>query len=94
MGDILNVKLTRQAIRDLKKVPLYITIKFQAWVEAVGNDGLSNVRKISGFHDEPLKGRLKGFRSIRLSSAYRAIYIVKKDKLEFIEVQEVNKHDY
>jgi proteic killer suppression protein len=52
-------------------------------------------RKIKSYHDEPLKGTRKGQRSIRLNKAYRAIYIEKNNgTLEFIEVQEVSKHDY
>lgn len=37
----------------------------------------------------------KGQRSIRLSKAYRAIYIIDKSgKMEIVEIIEVNKHDY
>jgi proteic killer suppression protein len=53
------------------------------------------LRKLPGFHDEPLKGRRKGQRSIRLSRMYRAIYVVKRDgSLEFVSVEEVSKHEY
>jgi plasmid maintenance system killer protein len=44
---------------------------------------------------ESLKGKRAGQRSIRLSQAYRAIYKILKDgKIQFIEIIEVNKHDY
>jgi proteic killer suppression protein len=76
-------------------VPLPIALKLQAWVEAVGHDGLSKVRKIPGYHDEPLQGQRKGQRSIRLNITYRAIYTVNKEnEIEFVEIQEVNKHEY
>ncbi|STY25350.1 Plasmid maintenance system killer protein [Legionella taurinensis] len=53
------------------------------------------VRKIPGFHDEPLKGNRVGQRSIRLSRAYRAIYeLGQQGKMEIVEIVEVNKHDY
>ena len=53
------------------------------------------IRKIPGFHDEPLKGNRKGQRSIRLSKAYRAIYIIgQQGNIEIAEIIEVNKHDY
>lgn len=95
MEDIFDVKLSTKANKDLKKVPLPIAIKLQAWVEAVGHRGLSEVRKISSYHDEPLKGKRKGQRSIRLNIAYRAIYVINKEGvINFIEIQEVNKHDY
>ena len=89
-----TVKLSKRAKKDLPKLPSHIVDKLFVWIEAVENDGLQEVRKIPGFHDEPLKGDRKGQRSIRLSKAYRAIYEVKKDGVEFVEVQEVNKHEY
>jgi proteic killer suppression protein len=56
---------------------------------------LESVRKIKGFHDEPLKGKRLGQRSIRLNKSYRAIYVIDRDGgVEIVEVQEVNKHEY
>lgn len=53
--------------------------------------GLYEVRKIPGYHDEPLKGKRTGQRSIRLNRAYRAIYIIyRNDVIHFVEVKEVN----
>lgn len=69
-------------------------LKLQAWIDEISHHGLSETRKIPGYHDEPLKGRRKGQRSIRLNIAYRAIYVIKKSKIDFVEVQEVNKHEY
>lgn len=60
----------------------------------VGSRGLEEVRKVPGYHDEPLKGQRAGQRSIRLSRAYRAIYEIKSDGVEFVLVEEVNKHEY
>lgn len=87
--------LNNDAKRDLKKVPTHIAIKLYEWIEAVSHDGLIMVRKIPGYHDEPLKGKRKGQRSIRLSKSYRAIYELANDgKIEIVEVIEVNKHEY
>jgi toxin HigB-1 len=92
---IRNVVLTKKAKKDLLKVPKYIAIKLKAWVEDVEIRGLEEVRKVPGFHDEPLHGTRKGERSIRLSKSYRAIYIIKKDgTIEFVSIEEVTKHDY
>ena len=56
---------------------------------------MSEVRKIPGYHDEPLQGDRKGQRSIRLSKLYRAIYIIDRSgQMEIVEIIEVNKHDY
>lgn len=93
--DIYSVKLARSALKDLKKVPMHIASKLLAWVDGVGHHGLSEIRKIPGYHDEPLKGKRGGQRSIRLSKAYRAIYIVDENKsIKFVEIMEVNKHEY
>jgi len=98
MSDIYTVNLSRQAKKDITKVPDYIVIKFQAWVEMVREEGVMATRKHKGYHDELLKGERKGQRSIRLSRSYCAIYeiktIDKQQYLQFIELKEVNKHDY
>jgi hypothetical protein len=42
-----------------------------------------------------LKGEWKGYRAIRLSEAYRAIYEERDDgTVRTVYVEEVNKHDY
>ena len=93
--DIFEVKLSKQAENRLKKIPSYIVFKLQAWISGIKNYGLNEIRKQPGFHDEPLKGKRLGQRSIRLNKAYRAIYVINKNRLvHFLEVIEVNKHDY
>jgi proteic killer suppression protein len=64
-------------------------------VDAVESGGLPEVRKIPGFHDEPLQGQRIGQRSIRLSRAYRAIYrCVEGGAIELVLVEEVHKQEY
>lgn len=93
--NINKVVLSKQAKKDLGKVPLHIVRKLLSWVDDVENSGLSQIRKIPGYHDEPLKGNRTGQRSIRLSKAYRAIYAISQEgKIEIVNVLEVNKHDY
>ncbi len=87
--------MTKQAKKDLTKVPLPIVRKLLAWVDSIENIGLSEVKKVPGYHDEPLKGNRAGQRSIRLSKSYRAIYVIDQEgKIEILKVLEVNKHDY
>lgn len=57
---ITDVVLSKQAIKDLKKIPRHVVLKLQAWVEDVGHKGLDEVKKIPGYHDEPLLGKRKG----------------------------------
>ena len=64
---VTRVRLSRRAQKDLMVVPRHIAIKLGAWADDVGVRGLDEVRKVPGYHDEPLKGRRAGQRSIRLS---------------------------
>jgi len=91
---IRKVVITKSAQKDLRSVPLHLRRKFTTWVESVELEGLEEVMKIPGYHDHPLKGDRKGQRAISLNEKYRAVYEIKADKIEFVEVQEVNKHDY
>lgn len=92
---IVTVKLSKRAQKDLRRVPQFIAVKLMAWVEDVEVRGLGEVRKIPGYHDEPLHGDRVGQRSIRLSRSYRAIYEIRQSgKIEFVSVEEVNKHEY
>ena len=92
---IRTVRLSRRAEKDLTRVPGHIGLKLQAWIESVQCDGLEVVRRIPGYHDELLLGDWRGYRSIRLSKAYRAIYRIAADRdLELVNVERVNKHEY
>lgn len=76
-------------------MPNHVAAKLLFWVNTVEEQGLEQARKQPGFHDEPLRGRRKRQRSIRLSLAYRAIYEIRRDgSVEFVSVEEVSKHDY
>jgi toxin HigB-1 len=55
------VELSTFAKKQLKKLPLHIVINFQNWVEDVEERGLEEVRKIPGYHDEPLRGELVAY---------------------------------
>lgn len=87
--DLGNIK------KELKKIPRHVALKLLAWAKDVETYGLKKVKEVPGYHDEPLRGKRKGQRSIRLSKAYRAIYITSKDEtITIVLVQEVNKHEY
>jgi proteic killer suppression protein len=92
---IRDVSLSRAAMKQLEKIPHFVRIKLKSWVEDVETIGLQEVRKVPGFHDEPLHGKRKVQRSIRLSRSYRAIYVIKQNgHIEFVSIEEVSKHDY
>jgi proteic killer suppression protein len=92
---INRVELSAGAKKDLRRVPAPVLKKFRAWIDDVEFNGVEEARKRPGYHDEPLKGERRGQRSVRLNRSWRAIYEIKGDgNVEFVEVKEVNHHDY
>ena len=91
---ITKVVFTKKVIKELNSIPSFIIDKLEVWIQSIEEIGLEETRKISGFHDEPLKGNRKSQRSIRLNRSYRAIYVIHCDSWIYVEVIEVNKHDY
>ncbi len=90
-----RVFVSPRADRDFRRLPRAIVSKLKTWVEAVETEGLEATRRIPGYHDEPLKGRRRGQRSIRLSRGYRAIYVVLAiSGAELVRIDEVTKHAY
>ena len=92
---IRRVELTRRAEKQARRLPVHISEKLWAWAYLVTEIGLEEVRKIPGFHDEPLVGRRRGMRSVRLSRGYRAMYrLVRDGDVELVSIEEVSKHEY
>lgn len=96
MADVFTVVVSANIQKILKKIPDYIRIKFFTWVDDVIENGILEICKIKGYHDEPLMGYRVGQRSVRPSKSYRIVYKVVQDQIEidYIEVLEVHKHDY
>jgi len=91
----VKVELSKTARKQLARVPAHIVRKFALWSDLVQFEGLDAARAIPGYRDHALKGTWQGYRAVRLSDAYRAIYIVRGQQLvETAFVEEVNKHDY
>jgi proteic killer suppression protein len=91
---MIEIIISPSAIKDLKKLPAEVIDQLDYWIGLVEDVGIREVRKIKGYHDEPLKGDRKGQRSIRLSRAYRAIYTIDENENILITIIEVNKHKY
>lgn len=92
---IRRVEISRWAQKDIARLPSHIQDKLFLWVRMIELCGIYEVRKISGFHDEPLSGNRKGERSVRLNRGYRVIYRIRnEDVVEFIWILGVNKHEY
>jgi proteic killer suppression protein len=89
------VTLSRFAEKQLRRVPTHVKGDMQVWAAAVEARGIREVRKLPGYHDEPLKGDRKGQRSVRLTRSYRVIYEESEEReVTVIAVQEVTKHAY
>jgi addiction module RelE/StbE family toxin len=91
----VRVELSSLAEKQLAKIPDHIVKKFALWVDLVSVEGLAAARAVPGYRDHVLKGQWKGYRAIRLSAAYRAIYEERQTgTIHLVYVEEVNKHDY
>lgn len=55
-GVIRRVELRKLARKQLRRMPRHIVENLAAWVDDVEARGLEAVRKIPGYHDEPLHG--------------------------------------
>jgi hypothetical protein len=51
---IRRVEISRLAAKQLRKVPRHVVNNLMIWVLAVEQHGLEEVRKVRGYHDEPL----------------------------------------
>jgi toxin HigB-1 len=86
-----GLKVQKQII----KLPGYVIGSFYDWVKAVELEGMEKVRRLPGYHDEKLSGEWEGFRSIRLTKAYRVFYFeFKKGEFFIAQVVKVSKHEY
>ena len=95
-GTLLRVQvvLSRKAEKQLSKLPGQIVKKLALWVDLVSVEGLVVARAIPGYRDHALKGEWSGYRAIRSSAAYRAIYRERQTgTMQLGHVEEVNKHD-
>jgi hypothetical protein len=50
--------------------------------------------EVLGKYDKTLKGKLEGYRCIRLNRSYRAYYRIIHDRIVFVYVERVDKHEY
>jgi proteic killer suppression protein len=89
------VLISKNALKDLKKVPIHILIQFDLWVEIIELEGFKSMQMIKGYNDHALQGNRKGQRSSYLSRSWRVIYTLDESTNKInVEVLEVNHHDY
>lgn len=90
------IVVSKKAMKQIDKAPKEIIESITEWVAMVESIGIDQTRKDGGkgLHDEPLKGELKGLRSIRLNKAWRLYYSMKRGELILVEIVRVDKHNY
>ena len=89
-----RVELEKFAQKQFRRLPGPIQKALRTWTTLIEEHGIATMRRIPGYHDEPLKGDRQGQRSSRLNQAYRVIYVENDGELVVVAVREVNKHDY
>jgi proteic killer suppression protein len=90
-----KVRWDKAVQKQLFKLPDHIVGSFYDWAKAVETDGMEEVRKLAGYHDEKLHGEMQGMRSVRISKAYRVFYYEARDgTIKVAQVTKVIKHEY
>jgi plasmid maintenance system killer protein len=83
----------KSLVRKINKIPKHVLKHYELWKRIVEMDGIHGLRKIKGFHDEALKGKMFGYRSSRLSKQWRVIYKLEKGSIE-VYIMDINPHKY
>ena len=91
---MINKVRIKRIEKHLLKLRPHLLEKFRKWVQDVETDGIDAVQKVRAWRDHPLKGRRNGQRSISLNGPWRAIYEIKDEEIQFVDVMEVTPHDY
>lgn len=95
MSKRYEVYLTKQAQKQFEKLPAYIRQALRTWANLINGYGIASMRRVPGYHDEPLRGQRSHQRSSRLSRGYRVIYREEPSgEIIVVMVLEVHKHDY
>ncbi len=95
MSKRYEVYLTKPAQKQFEKLPTYIRQALRTWANLINGYGIESMRRIPGYHDEPLKGQRLNQRSSRLSRGYRVVYREEPTgEIIIVMVLEVHKHDY
>lgn len=79
--------------RQVAKMPREVLKRYEKWKDIVRLSGPPGVRLITGFHDEALAGKWKGFRSSRLGDQWRVIYRVDSARVTYY-AESITTHDY
>ena len=87
----MKIEFSRQALRQIEKLPFHIRVKVDLWLVEVQKLGLVEMRKKPGWKDHQLAGQRVGQRSVYLNRSWRLIYYEVSDGVFIIEI---HKHKY
>jgi len=88
-----NIREHHKLNKVVEKLPLQVVKKYELWKSIVFRHGPDKFQEFPGFHDEKLKGELKGLCSSRLNIQYRVIYSVEKTTIT-IYIIDITTHKY
>jgi len=88
-----HIKEHRNIDKTIAKLPVQVIKKYELWKDIVFRHGPDKLKEFPGFHDEQLKGDLKGKRSSRLNIQYRVIYVV-ENEIVSVFVIDITPHKY
>jgi addiction module RelE/StbE family toxin len=83
----------RRIDKQISSVPDEVLKRYEKWKDIASISGPQGLRLIKGFHDEPLSGKWKGYRSSRLGYQWRVIYRTVPEDMIF-QVASITAHDY
>jgi mRNA-degrading endonuclease YafQ of YafQ-DinJ toxin-antitoxin module len=83
----------RRVDRQVAKAPLEILKRYEKWKDLATLSGPAGLSLITGFHDEALAGKWRGWRSSRLGLKWRVVYRTAPNRRSFY-VEAVTPHDY
>ena len=83
----------RRIDKQITLIPREVLKRYEKWKDIASISGPQGLRLIKGFHDEPLSGKWKGYRSCRLGIQWRVIYRAIPENMLF-QVESITAHDY
>ena len=83
----------RRVDKQCTVAPQEVLKRYEKWKDIATISGPFGLRQITGFNDEALSGKWKGYRSSRLGLQYRVMYRVIADEL-LVQVESLTAHDY
>jgi len=83
----------RRVVGRLRRLPVEILKRYEKWEDIVRVSGPQGLRRITGFHDEALRGRGEHHRASRLGLQDRVIYRVEERQVQVLVI-DITPHDY